>query len=194
MATHSGGAAGGTGRSSGGSSHSLVSRSAVNFVHQELISFCIASNSWDYEGSLATVEDAAFPLGAKIVERLTLFKPRLPDQKNCVKFVCKDFWNYIFNKNADQLQTNRKGGYVIRDYALSWFQPFSGTVDPERRLPGMQLTASQHAHIHGTFLAGLVRGALTSLGVPCTVVADCTSLPSCVLHVKIPSASGGGGA
>lgn len=35
------------------------------------------------------------------------------------------------------------------------------------------------------FPVGLIRGALTRLGVPCSVTAESTMLPQCFFHVKV---------
>ena len=37
-----------------------------------------------------------------------------------VKFLCKDFWSEIFNKQIDKLQTNHRGVFVLKDYNFGW--------------------------------------------------------------------------
>lgn len=60
---------------------------------------------------LTRLEEAGFTIGLRLVERLVLSRPRFWDQRECVKFICKDLWSMLFQKQADRLQTNRKVRY-----------------------------------------------------------------------------------
>lgn len=42
------------------------------------------------------------------VDRLSLSNTRVWDQRECLKFICKDVWMFLFKKTADRLQTNRR--------------------------------------------------------------------------------------
>lgn len=74
------------------------------------------------EAAAGTLQSCGFRVGARVAERLTLKCSRMPEQRECVKFVCKDLWHFLFQKQADRLQTNRRGGYVIHDSALPWLR------------------------------------------------------------------------
>ena len=63
-----------------------------------------ASGEPDY----SKLERAGFQVGVRIVERLTLEKPRFSDSLDAVKFICKDFWTAVFKKQVDNLKTNHK--------------------------------------------------------------------------------------
>eukprot|EP00919_Chromeraceae_sp_WS-2016_P024606 GHVR01058152.1.p1 GENE.GHVR01058152.1~~GHVR01058152.1.p1 ORF type:complete len:182 (+),score=29.02 GHVR01058152.1:127-672(+) len=161
-----------------------VATCTLHYLYYELLMHTVRKCQWDYYSSSCMMEEIGYPLGRQIVERLTVHRPRLSDVKNCLKFVCKDLWMYVLGKNADRLQTNRKGGFVIQETSLAWLQYFS-CVDPAVKLPSMNIGAGQMAVVMSSLLAGIVRGSLTGLGVSCDVRVDPAPPPLCVLQVKI---------
>ncbi|KAL8425094.1 hypothetical protein Efla_001483 [Eimeria flavescens] len=83
--------------------------------------------------ALPLLHASGFRVGSRVAERLTLKCCRMPEQRECVKFVCKDLWHFLFQKQADRLQTNRRGGYVIHDANLPWLRrvcPFAAAPSP----------------------------------------------------------------
>ncbi|CEM17532.1 unnamed protein product [Vitrella brassicaformis CCMP3155] len=136
-------------------------------------------SSADVDGVMVALEEMGFMLGGKIVERLTASRSRLQDEKDIVKFICKDLWNYLFHKQADRLQTNRRGGYVIQDNTLRWL----------RHMPPMPDTAPPHKRPMApvSVICGIIRGALTHLGLSASVSASVAEPPCCSFSIKIPS-------
>lgn len=56
---------------------------------------------------------------------------RLPDQLEIFKFICKEFWSYLFKRQVDNLKTNHRGVYVMQVNDFSWTANFANsTADP----------------------------------------------------------------
>lgn len=72
--------------------------------------------------ALPVLHSCGYRVGTRVAERLTLKCCRMPEQRECVKFICKDLWHFFFQKQADRLQTNRRGGYVVHDTNLPWLR------------------------------------------------------------------------
>ncbi|WFD35952.1 hypothetical protein MCUN1_002823 [Malassezia cuniculi] len=122
----------------------------------------------------ARVEAIGMHLGAGIAARLSRNKLRFNDTLDVIKFLCKDVWNALWDKQIDNLRTNHKGVFVLQDKA---FRPLCADKD-----------LGSYGALQGAFAAGAVRGALDTLGVRATTTADVTSPPLCVLHVRIAPA------
>lgn len=131
----------------------------------------------------AALEAIGFRLGQQLAERYTRDKPRLGDTLDVIKFVCKDFWQALFKKQVDNLKTNHRGVYVLQDNGFRWLQrlaPAGPGSDPSKDEAVKRLAAS---YLH--MPCGIIRGALSRLGLPCTVEADPKGLPSCTFTIKI---------
>jgi len=138
-------------------------------------------------------------------QRLTLLfchsysrdKPRFNEHLDAVKFICKEFWNEVFSKQIDNLKTNYRVGvmrllfrscpglltrcamfqgvYVLTDSRFRWLSRLAGAP------PGPELDAVVLRSLH--LPCGIVRGALTGLGVPAVVTAEPgAALPACESH------------
>eukprot|EP00877_Chromochloris_zofingiensis_P013904 jgi/Chrzof1/8768/Cz03g23230.t1 len=133
----------------------------------------------------AALEAIGFRVGRQLAERYSKDRPRLGDTLEVIKFVCKEFWQAIFKKQIDNLKTNHRGIYVLQDNNFRWLVK----VAPVTALPdgtkAEYLTKTAQSYLH--LPCGILRGALTHLGVNCTVEADPKSLPSCSFTVKIIS-------
>ncbi|KAL8433251.1 hypothetical protein ACSSS7_004036 [Eimeria intestinalis] len=191
-----------------------VSSTAVALLHQELLLYVLRRCSPTPRSSEASPEasplrvrptsaaaaataaalpvlhSSGFRVGSRVAERLTLKCSRMPEQRECVKFVCKDLWHFLFQKQADRLQTNRRGGYVIHDANLPWLRrvsPFAAPPPPpaaaaaavaaagkgsqslQQQLEDELLrAAATQPQLHVAFVCGAIRGALAALGLECT--------------------------
>lgn len=45
---------------------------------------------------------------------------KFTDTLDIMKFVCKDVWTAVFNKQIDNLRTNHRGVYVLQDSQFGW--------------------------------------------------------------------------
>eukprot|EP01071_Lankesteria_metandrocarpae_P015190 Lankesteria_metandrocarpae@DN9417_c0_g1_i1.p1 len=106
-----------------------VAESTVLALHYEMISYLSTRCGHKREAVVSLLEELGFNTGVRLVERLLWNKPRIWEHRECVKFICKELWTYLFHKQADRLQTNRRGGYLIFDSALPWLKRVPRTSD-----------------------------------------------------------------
>ncbi|XP_073126903.1 uncharacterized protein [Henckelia pumila] len=137
------------------------------------------SPSWPPEGS----KPLAF--------RYTMDRPRFTDHLEAIKFICKDFWSELFKKQIDNLKTNHRGTFVLQDNQFRWLAHMSvdlsveasGSIqDPSAMAENKE---AQATGMHLYFPCGIIRGALSNLGIPCAVSADISNLPACSFVVRI---------
>uniref|UniRef100_A0A7S4KBW7 Trafficking protein particle complex subunit 6B n=1 Tax=Odontella aurita TaxID=265563 RepID=A0A7S4KBW7_9STRA len=152
------------------------------------------------ERAAAKIERLGFDVGYRLCERLAQHKalgpppaaassssgkdgpdPSASVQLEAVKFLCKEFWTEVFRKQIDKLQTNHRGVFVLKDHELRWL----------RRLPPEDETARVAAIKMLAFPCGLIRGALSNLGiaavVSCDFLADGKNMAACSFNIKVKS-------
>jgi len=56
------------------------------------------------------LEKLGFRVGLALSERFSRDRPRLTDNLDVIKFVCKDIWTIVFKKQIDNLKTNHRVG------------------------------------------------------------------------------------
>lgn len=126
----------------------------------------------------ARLDNIGAQVGASLVEKLSKDRQRFTDTLDSVKFICKDIWMAVWDKQVDNLRTNHRGVYVLQDNA---FRPLMRISSPEG---GADALAK--AKIYLAFHAGVLRGALARLGLQGTVTPEVTSLPQCIFQIKLP--------
>ncbi|KAL6041380.1 Trafficking protein particle complex subunit 6B [Balamuthia mandrillaris] len=155
-----------------------IRHSCFDFLMMEMVDYVIksAGNGEGGNGSAANtqvyekLENLGFRVGQGMVERVAKDKQRLQTSLECIKFLCKDFWNTLYNKSIDNLRTNHKGVFVLTDKHFHWLSHVGAS--PE-------LAAN-----YITFPCGIIRGALDNLGIACSVTADISAVPTCVFTIK----------
>lgn len=126
-----------------------------------------------------------------IFGRYTMDRPRFSDHLEAIKFICKDFWSELFKKQIDNLKTNHRGTFVLQDNKFCWLARMS--LDPSLETPGSiqdpvamaENKVAQAIGMHLYFPCGIIRGALSNLGIPCAVSADISNLPACSFVIRI---------
>jgi trafficking protein particle complex subunit 6 len=100
-------------------------------------------------------------------------------QLEAVKFLCKDIWPELFNKQIDKLQTNHRGVFVLKDLNFLWLSEAFGNSEAARC----------HAMLLLSFPCGLIRGVLSNLGIPaavsCDFLSDGVNMASCAFNIKV---------
>ena len=136
-----------------------------------------------YEAKIATeaayqkLESIGFSIGYRIAERMTKDRARLATTLDAIKFLCKDFWAEVFQKQVDKLQTNHRGVYVLQDRAFRWLTRMSSADTDKPNDAALQ---------HLVLPCGLVRGALDNLGLACEVTANISpALPKTTFTIKL---------
>jgi hypothetical protein len=125
--------------------------------------------------AVSKLESIGFQVGQKIVESRCRNAKMMADTMELIHFICKDFWSYIFQKKATRLKTNHFDTYVIIDDNFAWLKNVApvGAIDFDVEVLKFLV-----------FPCGLIRGALSNLGVSCTVNAECNELPKVKFTVK----------
>ncbi len=126
-------------------------------------------------------------VGHRIVDRLAEKQKFIGfDDLDYVKFICRDFWEALFGKKVDKLQTNKRGTYVISDMEFKWIEKYTtstGGGGGAQEIDASTMTAVVKL-LH--FTCGIIRGALTNLGMPATVTHEVgpARLPGVVFNVR----------
>ncbi|GJV78771.1 trafficking protein particle complex subunit 6B-like protein [Tanacetum coccineum] len=126
------------------------------------------------------IEAIGYHVGHQLSERYTMERPRFSDHLEAIKFICKDFWSELFKKQIDNLKTNHRGTFVLQDDKFAWLSRMSVAPSAETsgsaQEPGNK--AAEVTGMHLYFPCGIIRGALSNLGIPCAVSADISNLPA----------------
>ncbi|GAA5839568.1 hypothetical protein JCM5353_001728 [Sporobolomyces roseus] len=137
---------------------------------------------------LKKLEEMGYKSGWSLSERLSRDRPRfpsipssipnappLPDPLEVVKFVCKDLWVSLYDKQVDNLRTNHRGVYVVLDNSLRGLVRLSGEGEEAKRWTRFLLANT----------AGIVRGCLANLGIQASVAGESSNLPQASFQIKI---------
>ncbi|KZT24649.1 TRAPP complex subunit trs33 [Neolentinus lepideus HHB14362 ss-1] len=133
------------------------------------------------EAQRLRLEAIGLHVGANICERLCRDRPLFTDTLDMIKFICKDLWVACWDKQVDNLRTNHRGVYVLQDNS---FKPISRLSSWEGRAD-----ATKRARMYVAMPAGIIKGALSRLGIQGVVVPEISSLPQCTFQIKLPKGS-----
>lgn len=126
------------------------------------------------------VEAYGYSTGLRLTEVL-MYKAgnllnKIVDILDIMKFVCRDVWKCLFNKQMDNLRTNHRSTFVL--------------IDNEHRLIS-RLNSSKgnpdsisKARSYLWFSCGLIRGVLMSFGVEAHVSAEISQFPSVIFNIQ----------
>ncbi|XP_028575990.2 trafficking protein particle complex subunit 6B [Podarcis muralis] len=146
-------------------------------LHNEMVSGLYrAAEQGDGENGrcISKLENMGFRVGQGLIERFTKDTARFKDELDIMKFICKDFWTTVFKKQIDNLRTNHQGIYVLQDNKFRLLTQMSA---------GKQYL--EHAPKYLAFTCGLIRGALSNLGIKSIVTAEVSTMPACKFQVMI---------
>ncbi|UZJ54318.1 hypothetical protein CBS101457_003638 [Exobasidium rhododendri] len=118
-------------------------------------------------------------VGANFAERLSRDRTSFLTTLDVLKFICKDVWTAIWDKQVDNLRTNHRGVYVLQD---NHFKPLFRLSLPNSPTVSQELVTISKLQL--AFPVGIIRGALARLGVTSSVVAETNQIPQCTFHVK----------
>ena len=152
-----------------------------DLLFMELIDY--VSQKGEEKGSYL-IEKMGFQLGQRLAERfddlLTYRYSRTgvrfhgsDKELDTIKYICREFWQELFNKSVDSLRTNRKvrllfNGqvYMLFEGKLRWMRNLSPTEDEDGKLTEEE---QLKVNLYAQYTSGVLRGALTQFGIPSTV-------------------------
>lgn len=156
----------------------MADETLFEFLHMEMVSYVYKQQATrgetDNRSGVSILENMGFRVGQGLIERMTRDSPSFKDELDVMKFICKDFWIQVFRKQVDNLRTNHQGTYVLQDNKFTQLTQIS--------------TGKQYLEEAPKYLAyscGLVRGALSNLGLDSVVTAEVSVMPSCKFQVMI---------
>nr|XP_020028522.1 trafficking protein particle complex subunit 6A [Castor canadensis] len=148
------------------------------FLHTEMVAELWAPNPDPGPGgpkmSLSVLEGMGFRVGQALGERLPRETLSFREELDVLKFLCKDLWVAVFQKQMDGLRTNHQGTYVLQDNSFPLLVPMAS---------GLQYVEEAPKFL--AFTCGLLCGTLHTLGFQSLVTASVTALPACRFQVVI---------
>eukprot|EP00605_Chrysophyceae_sp_TOSAG23-4_P000706 GSChrysophyteH1.ASY1.ANO1.790.1 assembled CDS len=163
----------------------VISESAYFYLLREVLMYEPPGAQIDDKESIQRnsqrLETMGYDVGFRIVDRMTEKLKFLGfDDLDCVKFICREFWESLFGKKIDKLQTNRKGVFVLLDLQFKWIEKYTQGMDAQN----MDDSSKQIIDSLLKFPCGVIRGALTNLGMNVNVTCDFAALPSVTFSVR----------
>ncbi|KAJ6237523.1 trafficking protein particle complex subunit 6b [Anaeramoeba flamelloides] len=165
------------------------------------------SSKTDIERNIINrLEIIGYRLGERTAERIAKNKPRFQEEVEKMRFVAKDIWTELFGKMVKNLRTNHQGKWMFQDDDFKLIRNISFTLSEELQNVSHQqntrknqqkqkqtnttniiMTESQKQILQSYLYipCGIIRGALSAIGVECTVTGICEQLPDCVFTAKI---------
>ncbi|XP_002924289.1 trafficking protein particle complex subunit 6A isoform X2 [Ursus americanus] len=156
----------------------MADAALFEFLHTEMVAELWAHHSDPGPGgqkmSLSVLEGMGFRVGQALGERLPQETLAFREELDVLKFLCKDLWVAVFQKQMDSLRTNHQGTYVLQDNSFPLLI---------RMASGLQYLEEAPKFL--AFTCGLLRGTLSTLGIKSLVTASVASLPTCKFQVVI---------
>jgi len=156
----------------GSASHAQEDDHPARIIH-------IQKNDLD-EAYRTRMDAAGYKVGWSLAERLSRDKPRMskptPDPLEIMKFICKDIWTAMYNKQVDNLRTNHRGIYVIQDLS---YRAFLRVSVPK----GYESEMDEICKKMVIFPSAVIRGALMNLGVQSVVSVE-IAIPQCTFQIR----------
>ncbi|XP_002131721.2 trafficking protein particle complex subunit 6b-like [Ciona intestinalis] len=144
-----------------------------DLLHSQLVAY-IYSTIDNKNKCVSQLESLGFRIGVSLGEQLTKDLPRFRDELEVMKFICRDFWSSLYQKQVDNLRTNHQGVYVLQDNAFKLLTHIS--------------VGKQYLDCAPRYLAlscGLIRGVLSNLGVKSVVTSEVISMPSAKFQIMV---------
>lgn len=142
-------------------------------LHSQVISYIFSSDSTKHK-CISNLESLGFRVGINLGEQLTKDVPRFKDDLEIMKFICRDFWSAIYQKQVDNLRTNHQGVYVLQDNNFRFLTHLSS---------GKEFI--EHAPKFLAIPCGFVRGVLANLGINSIVTAEVINMPVVKFQIMV---------
>eukprot|EP01038_Epipyxis_sp_PR26KG_P004715 gene4715-6619_t len=155
-----------------------VSESAFEYLLGEIMSLTVPVAQTNDQSTAINqrLDQMGYEVGYRIIERISANQKYIGSEPlDLVKFICKEFWEEVFKKKVDKLQTNHRGVFVLSDVRFRWLEKYSSD----------DIASKQAATKLLFFPCGMLRGALANLGVLTIVNADFNNLPACTFNIRM---------
>ncbi|XP_010247249.1 PREDICTED: trafficking protein particle complex subunit 6B-like [Nelumbo nucifera] len=161
-----------------------------NLMIEMVSAYCNQFYATKPELAARRIEAIGYHVGHQLSERYTMEHPRFSDHLEAIKFICKDFWSELFKKQIDNLKTNHRGTFVLQDNRFRWLtrmsiSPTNTDLSQDSSITTIENKALQATSMYLYFPCGIIRGALSNLGIACAVSADMSNHPACSFVVRV---------
>ena len=133
------------------------------------------------------IENVGVLLGRRIIDVITKDLSNVHQtQLDIVKYLCVQFWQYVFGKQIDNLKTNNSGTFVLYDT-----NKFLGRISSQPLPNGQKNPDCLDRQItYSFYIVGLIKGALKNLGItgkgqPINVTIDKIDQPVQPFEIQI---------
>ena len=133
------------------SKQSSVEATTQFYLLHEYLNILYNNPQKDTNAKFRDLEFVAGVIGRNIMERISEDSlGRFKDKLEIIKFICKDFWTYMFGKIVDKLQTDSKGKYIIVDSDFKFL----------RRIFSIGEEGKDYSSFCAKFIVSLIKSAL----------------------------------
>jgi hypothetical protein len=127
------------------------------------------------------IEQYGYSVGLRLSEVLIYKDSQNEILKNLellsiMKFICRDVWKVIYQKQMDNLRTNHRGTFVLIDNGFKMFQRFDSPTDQEDTM--------KKSKPYLWIPCGIIRGVLKSFGVDSLVTPEVTKYPAVSFNIQ----------
>ena len=163
------------------------SESSLEYLVTEIIRYYDTTINDEHDGvpMNASLTSIGTHVGKVLAERLTVDRPPVTDILEVMKWICKDLWSLLFLKNIDNLRTNHKGTFVLRDTQFRWTKRLAQNLVAG----GERATNADLAEPFLILPCGIIKGVISAFGFDATVTADARALPQCDFTVVLSQQS-----
>lgn len=110
------------------------------------------------------------------ISTIPITNSKIVDILDIMKFVCRDVWKCLFNKQMDNLRTNHRGTFVLVDNSYKLISNLNSSK-------GLSDTL-QKSKAYLWFPCGVIRGILMSFGIDANVTAEIVQFPAVTFNVQ----------
>ena len=123
-------------------------------------------------------ESYGYHVGTRL-SQIIMFKTsasKIDNILDIMKFVCRDVWKCMFNKQMDNLRTNHRGIFVLVDNQFQYI----ASLNSSKGVPDLIARARSFLW----FPCGVIRGILATFGIEATVSAEITLFPAVAFNIQ----------
>ncbi|ODV59812.1 Trs33p [Ascoidea rubescens DSM 1968] len=144
-----------------------------NYINNDLVNFKV--ENYGYSIGLRLGELLSFQINSNSLNLISKENNNL-DILNIMKFICRDVWKKLYDKQMDNLRTNHRGTFVLIDSNFKDLTRMSSSK-------GINDTIIK-CKPYVWFPCGIIRGILSSLDIDSTVNFEITKFPSVTFNVQ----------
>jgi trafficking protein particle complex subunit 6 len=154
-----------------------AAESAFEYLLGEILNLSYPLKANDQNAAvIQRLDSLGYEVGYRLIAKVSATTKFIgSDPLDLVKFICKEFWEDVFKKKVDKLQTNHRGVFVLSDLKFRWLEKYSSD----------DMASKQAAVRMLHFPCGMIRGALANLGALAIINADFNTLPACTFNIRI---------